>query len=481
MSEPRLLPRVVIAGLSGDSGKTVVSLALLLAARQRGLPVKAFKKGPDYIDAAWLTWASGQPARNLDSFLMGFDRAAGSFQRHAAPEGLNLVEGNRGLYDGADAQGTHSTAELAKALQAPVILVLNATKLTRTAAALVLGCQKLDPEVRIAGVVLNQVAGIRHERVLREAVETVCGVRVLGVLPRASGDSPIPGRHLGLVTPQEHCEIEGLERNLVALTRNRLDFDALWSLARDTPFLQAPTPEEPAPDGHGLIIGCVRDSAFTFYYPDNLEALTRAGAELVPVSALTDTALPPELDALYIGGGFPETHGPRLAANAPFLEALRAAARSGLPIYAECGGLMLLAQHIAWERERFRMAGVLPFGVEVCRQPQGHGYTVLEVDTPNPFFPIGLTLRGHEFHYSRILLEGSPPPTACAVRRGSGCYLRRDGVATGNVWASYTHLHALATPEWAQGLLGAARAFRHARCQQSEVWARRDKRPPSDI
>jgi len=477
VTPPGALPRVVIAGLAGDSGKTVVSLALLLAARRRGLPVQAFKKGPDYIDAAWLTWASGQPARNLDSFLMGFERAAGSFQRHATSEGLNLIEGNRGLYDGADAQGTHSTAELAKAVDAPVVLVLNATKLTRTAAALVLGCQKLDPAVRIAGVVLNQVGGVRHENVLREAIENTCGVPIVGVLPRASGDNPIPGRHLGLVTPEEHAGIEVLGRNLLALARDRLEFDALWNLARSAPPPAAPVAEAPVPDGRGLRIGYLRDSAFTFYYPENLEALTRAGAELVPVSALSDTALPPGLDALYIGGGFPETHGPRLSANQRFLGSLRAAARGGLPIYAECGGLMLLAQHIRWEGETFLMAGVLPFHLEVCPQPQGHGYTLLEVDTPNPFFPVGLLLRGHEFHYSRILPEGSPPATACAVRRGTGCGQRRDGVIVGNVWAGYTHLHALGTPEWARGLLVAARAFRLGHRQPGS----RDNRPRSDI
>jgi len=461
VSEPRPLPRVVVAGLSGDSGKTVVSLALLLAARQAGFAVQAFKKGPDYIDAAWLAWASARPARNLDSFLMGFDRAVWFFGHHAVPDGLNLIEGNRGLYDGADAQGTHSTAELAKALHAPVILVLNATKLTRTAAALVLGCQKLDPGVRIAGVILNQVAGTRHEQVLREAVETACGVPVVGGLPRASGDSPIPGRHLGLVTPEEHPRMEELGRNLAELVRGRLDFEAVMTIARQAPPLAAPVagPPEP-PDGRGLRIGYVRDSAFTFYYPENLEVLARAGAELIPASALLDATLPPGLDALYIGGGFPETHGARLAANQPFLAALRTAAQAGLPIYAECGGLMLLSEAILWEGQSHPMAGVLPFRVEVCRQPQGHGYTELEVDSANPFFPLGARLRGHEFHYSRVLPEATPLGAACAVRRGTGCWAGRDGIVAGPVWASYTHLHAVATPEWAEGLILAARKFR---------------------
>jgi cobyrinic acid a,c-diamide synthase len=315
--------------------------------------------------------------------------------------------------------------------------------------------------VWIAGVVLNQVAGSRHEKVLRETIEEACGVPVVGVLPRASGDSPIPGRHLGLVTPEEHPQMEELERNLVELARGRLDLAAVTTIARQAPPLASPPAGLPEPpDGRSLRIGYVSDSAFTFYYPENLEILARAGTELIPVSALLDAALPPALDALYIGGGFPETHGARLAANRPFLAALRTAAQAGLPIYAECGGLMLLSEAILWGDTSHPMAGVLPFRVEVCGQPQGHGYTVLEVDTPNPFFPLGVKLRGHEFHYSRALPETTAPATACSVSRGTGCWAGRDGILSGNVWAAYTHLHAVASPEWAEGVIRAAWRFR---------------------
>ena len=454
-----LWPRLVVAGLSGDSGKTLVCLGLCLMAKAAGAPVRAFKKGPDYIDAAWLRWASGHAARNLDTFLMGFEGAVSSFRRQALPDGVNIIEGNRGLNDGSDARGTHSTGELAKALAAPVLLVVNATKVTRTLAACILGCQKLDAEVRIAGVVLNQVGGQRHEGVLRQAVESICGLPVLGVLPRASGDALLPGRHLGLVTPDEHPRIGELRQNVLGLVGGRLDFERIWAVALRAPALGQAEACPTAPDGQGLKVGYLRDSAFTFYYPENLEALEAAGAELVPVSALSAAALPPDLDALYIGGGFPETHGAALAGNRGFLESVREAAHRGLPIYAECGGLMLLSRAILWEGHSYRMAGVLPFEVQVCPSPQGHGYVLLSVDRPNPFFPQGLRLRGHEFHYSRILLEGEPPPTACAVERGSGCYQARDGVVVKNVLASYTHLHALGTPEWATCLLATARTF----------------------
>jgi len=453
------MPRLAVAGLSGESGKTLVSLALLFEAGRKEIPVRAFKKGPDYIDAAWLGWASGRPARNLDTYLMGFDRVARSFARNGIPSGLNLIEGNRGLYDGLDARGTHSTAELAKLLRAPVVLVVNGTKVTRTAAAPVLGCQKLDPEVWIAGVILNQVAGSRHERVMREAIETACQVPVLGVIPRAPEGILLSTRHLGLVTPREFAGRDALARNLLDHVASHLEFDRLLAIARRAPPLESPALPAPRSDTGGEVtIGYLNDSAFSFYYPENLEALRAGGARLAPISALAADTLPVELDALYIGGGFPETHAQELSENSGLLGSIRRAARTGLPVYAECGGLMLLSRALTWRGFRYPMAGVFDFEVVVCDMPQGHGYTELLVDRPNPFFALGTHLKGHEFHYSKIVLDGPEPLTACAVRRGSGCFDGRDAVVSGNVWAAYTHLHALATPEWAQAFMGQASA-----------------------
>ncbi|MFH1810456.1 MAG: cobyrinate a,c-diamide synthase, partial [Pseudomonadota bacterium] len=458
-STKRRAPRLVVAGLAGDSGKTLVSMLLLLAARQRGLAVRGFKKGPDYIDPSWLSWVSGHPTRSLDTFLMGFERAVASFGRHAVAERLNVIEGNRGLYDGSDAAGSHSTAELAKALQAPVLLVLNVRKVTRTAAAWLVGCQQLDPQVSIAGVVLNQVSGSRHERLLRDAIASTSEVPVLGVVPRIR-DALLPGRHLGLVPPGEHPTTGGLLASLLDVAGAAFDWERLLTIAAGAPQLDVRRPGLGAagrcPDGRGLTFGYVKDSAFSFYYPDNLDALEASGASLVPVSALSATGLPGGLDALYIGGGFPETHAAALAANVCFLQALRTAAGRGLPIYAECGGLILLSRSVIWNGQRHGLAGVFPFDVLMSAAPQGHGYVELAVDRPNPYFPAGLVLKGHEFHYSRILSEGPLPPTAGAVRRGTGCAGRRDGLVDNNVWASYTHLHALATPEWTTALVGVA-------------------------
>jgi len=453
------MPRLLIAGLSGGSGKTVVTMGLLLLLRRAGIEARAFKKGPDYIDPAWLTWASGYPARNLDAFLMGTDTVRASFAKYAVHDGVNVIEGNRGLFDGVDAAGTYSSAALAESLNAPIVLVLDATKMTRTAAALVLGCQTIDPKAAIRGVILNNVNGRRHEDVLRESIESTCSVPILGSLPRLE-DNPLPERHLGLVPPEEHDGTDAMERRLAEWMKDRVDLDALLAMARGAGQVEVRAGDRRRlPDARGLRIGYLRDAAFNFYYPENLEELERAGADLVSVSVLDAAKLPEGLHALYIGGGFPETHAREIAANGSFLESLRRACTGGLPVYAECGGLMLLARSLSWKGNSYRMADVLPVDVEACARPQGHGYCELRVDTENPFFAAGKHLRGHEFHYSRITEGPAKVNSACAVMRGTGCFAKRDGLLIHNVMAVYAHLHALATPEWAQGMITAARAF----------------------
>jgi len=458
------VPRVVVAGLSGDAGKTLAALAIVTAARDRGMPVRGFKKGPDYIDAAWLSWASQAPARNLDTFLAGPEGAVLGFCRHAvrpmgAGRALNVIEGNRGLFDGTDAAGTHSTAALARLLGAPVVLVINLRKMTATAAALVRGCQAMDSGLNVAGVILNQVAGLRHESVAREAIEQACGVPVLGAIPRLDDPGLLPGRHLGLVPPAEHAARAGVSGLLRRIAREYLDVDRLLACAEGAPALDDvgaanDGPGTPARALRPVTIGVVSDAAFSFYYPENLEALEERGARLERLSSLDDGTLPAGLSALYIGGGFPETHAEALAGNRPFLDSIRDAAARGLPIYAECGGLMLLARSVQWHGLRHAMAGVLAVDVHVLDAPQGHGYAVLRVDRPNPFFAVGEELRGHEFHYSRI--AGPLPGTACAVVRGTGCGDGRDAIVANAVWASYVHVHAAGTTAWADGMMRAA-------------------------
>jgi cobyrinic acid a,c-diamide synthase len=458
-------PRLIVAGLAGDSGKTLVALGLARALARRGRAVAPFKKGPDYIDAAWLGAAVGGVGRNLDTFFMP-PEAIGEALRRGTGADLMLVEGNRGLHDGFDTSGSHSTAELAKLLRAPVILVVDVTKMTRTAAALVIGCQALDPRVTVAGVVLNRVATARQERVIRGALEEISAPPVLGALPRLQGD-PLPGRHLGLVTAAEHPRREEALDRAAEAVEAHLDLDALLEVAATAPPLEFPDRAPVAP-GSRVRVGVFRDAAFSFYYPENLEALEEAGAELVAISPLSDRSLP-AVDALYLGGGFPEVHAERLAGNRPIRDAVRSAVQRGVPVYAECGGLMYLARELVVEGTTFPMAGALDLVLTQTPRPQGHGYVVARVDRPNPFFAEDACLRGHEFHYSRVDGGDDRTRTVLQLERGQGVENGRDGVVTGRVFASYLHLHALGTPAWAPSLLAQARTYQRERLAATAV------------
>jgi len=466
---------MLIAGLRGDSGKTLASLGLVAGWARQGRRVAAFKKGPDYIDAAWLSRAAGRPCRNLDLFLMSPQTVVRSFVGSTAGADLALIEGNRGLFDGMDAQGTYSTAALAKLLSCPVVLAVDCSKSTRTVAAMVLGCQRLDPQVSIRGVILNQTAGPRHDSVVREALEQVCGLPVLGAIPRLP-EQLFPQRHLGLVPPQEHEHVPRAIDAAAAAAEQYLDLSALASVAESAPPLEgirdwglgigepsrcvSSSPQSPIPNPSPLArIGVCRDAAFQFYYPENLEALAREGAHLIDISPLRDGGLP-DVDALYIGGGFPETLAPALAENQPFLRSLRGAVEQGLPVYAECGGAVFLGRALVVHENRYPMAGVLPVDFAFGAKPQGHGYAVLETVQGNPFFRVGESVRGHEFHYTYMQV---PPPEgltfAFQVRRGYGFDGQRDGLSLGNVLATYTHVHALGTENWAPSLVRAAARF----------------------
>jgi cobyrinic acid a,c-diamide synthase len=454
-------PRVVIAGLRGGSGKTTLSLGLVAAWRQRVGEVVPFKKGPDYIDAGWLALAAGQPCYNLDPYMMSGEQILDSFWQHVQNAEAAVIEGNRGLFDGMDADGSCSTAELAKLLQAPVLLVVDGTMVTRTAAAAVLGCQHLDPEVAIQGVVLNRVAGPRHQEMLKTTIERYCRVPVVGAIPKLKEDD-FPERHMGLVTALEHPEAREAIFARIQVVERYLDLEKVLTIADQAPPLtwEPVYPRKRASKAYRQpTIGIIRDSAFQFYYPENLEALERRGARLVTINALQDTFLP-ELDGLYIGGGFPETHAEQLAANDQLRERLRSAIEAGLPVYAECGGLMYLGRNLEIEGKTYPMVQALPMDFRLEQKPQGHGYTELEVVNTNPFYPVGTTLRGHEFHYSRVTrFELNPESLAFAMRRGSGILDRKDGVCYKNTLATYSHVHAIGTPEWAEGLIRRALAY----------------------
>lgn len=447
------LPRLMVAGLAGDTGKSLVAFGLTRALVKRGLRVAPFKKGPDFIDAAWIGAAAGRPGRNLDTYLMPTAAIGGSVYAASAWAEVAVIEGNRGLFDGMDALGSHSSAELAKLIQAPVILVVNATKVTRTMAALVLGCQTMDAELDIAGVVLNRVATERHTATARQAIESTTGLPVLGALPRL--DIELPGRHLGLLPAAEHDRAEQVLDAAAAAVERYLDVDAMLSRASACvpPAAVVVEPEATQTSAH-VRIGVLRDRAFSFYYPENLEALQRAGAQLVEISPIVDQELP-AIDALYAGGGFPEVYAEELTANTSLREALRQRIDQGLPVYAECGGLMYLAKELVRDGVSHPMVGALPVVVEQMRRPQGHGYVSAQVDGDNPFYARGTRLLGHEFHYSR-LSDPDDVPTSLALERGQGVGQGRDGLCLGSVMASYTHVHALGAPQWATGLVRAA-------------------------
>jgi cobyrinic acid a,c-diamide synthase len=448
------LPRIIVAGLAGDTGKSLVTLGLARTLVRRGRRVAPFKKGPDFIDVAWLEAAARAPGRNLDTYLMSPATIIASVERASRGADLALVEGNRGLFDGVDARGSHSTAQLAKLIGAPVLLVVNCAKATRTVAAQVLGCRALDPELALAGVILNRVGTRRQEAVIREAVLRDAGVPVLGSIPRLEGQL-LPSRHLGLVCAGEHPEREAALEALAAAVEQHVDVDAVCAVAASAGGMPgAVIPEPPRRQGHARV-GVLRDAAFSFYYPENLESLEAAGAELVWISPLADRALP-AIDALYAGGGFPEEYAEALAANEELRRALAAAIEAGLPVWAECGGLMYLSRAIRRDGRDYPMVGALPIAVDHTPRPQGHGYMAVTVDRPNPFLPVGARLVGHEFHYSRIAAGAQLPETVLSVERGVGLGQGRDGLAVGNVVATYLHLHALGTPEWAPALVRAA-------------------------
>jgi len=468
-------PRIIIAGMRGGAGKTTVSLGVISALKKQGRSIVPFKKGPDYIDAGWLSAASGHPCFNLDAFLITKEKILSSFIGHFGNAECAVIEGNRGLYDGMDAEGTYSTAELAKTLRAPVILVLDCTKVTRTAAAMLLGMILFDPKVKIRGVVLNQVAGLRHEKVIREAIRKYCKIPVVGAIPKLRGEQ-LSERHMGLTPFQEHPDVKKVVAYTAQIAEKYLDLATLWQIAKSAPSLQAAHKTDGnrqkkkdflpvAPSRLAAVrIGIIRDSAFQFYYPENFEELEKRGARLIEISALKAKKLP-DIDALYIGGGFPETHAIALAKNRAFRSAVKEAAGAGLPVYAECGGLMYLGEALVIDNRTFAMAGIFPLRFSLEKKPQAHGYTIARIERANPFYKRGTVLKGHEFHYSAVSLSKRrlKMQFAFKMERGEGIMAQRDGICFKNVLATYTHLHALGSPEWAEGMVQAAKEYRRGR------------------
>ena len=461
----------LISAAHKSSGKTTVSIGLAAALSARGVAVQTFKKGPDYIDPMWLSQATGRPCRNLDLYLSDENACRHSFAEFGSDADAVIVEGNKGLYDGLAVDGSNSNAALAHALDLPVILVIDCRGMIRGVAPLVLGYQAFDPQLNIAGVILNRVGGPRHERKLREVLACYTKVPVLGAIPETP-ELSLTERHLGLMPSNEDPEAADKIATLARITARCVDIDALLALCPAAPTglaLAAPVIPFPArtkrPTETGTLrVGVVRDRAFGFYYPDDLDALRAAGGDLHFIDSLRDDRLP-ELDALFIGGGFPETLGASLEANAALRAALRRAIDGGLPTYAECGGLMYLSRGIQWQGRRYEMVGAIAAETTVRPKPVGRGYVELEATTEHPWWPAGTRLRGHEFHYSAIDALPEQSRFGWTVRRGYGIDGQRDGLRQGNLFASYAHLRSIPGEpgrNWAAAFLAFA-----ARCRKS--------------
>lgn len=489
-----------ISAISGGGGKTLVSLGLARLLANKGYNVKPFKKGPDYIDSKWLSLAARKEATNLDLFLLDrnqiktlFENSLANAQNNDGSPLIALIEGNRGLFDGLDESGSCSTAELCKIIDSPVILGIDCSKMTRTIAAILQGIINFDKNIHVKGVVLNRVGSLRHEKILIKSVEQYTNLKIIGALPRLE-INPLPERHMG-ISCQDNMfsdESEKILEQLSLFVDKYIDISHLLSIAKEITYaatepvipLETSDPQNfsilettkqenitsdrkvnPAPK-----IGYVYDKALWFYYPENLSALEDSGCELVKFSILDDSPdninKLKDVDGIYLGGGFPEDHADVISAN-PILGLFSRYASRNMPIYAECGGLIILSNRLHIKNTYFKMAEVFPLSVHWHSKPQGLGYVEATVKAENPFFKLATVVRGHEFHYSSCIFEKMESNWALELKRGKGiCKLenketsrRIDGLLKGNVWASYMHIFAPAVPDWAPSFASACKKF----------------------
>jgi len=441
------LSAVVIGGTHSGVGKTTITLGIIGALRRRGLTIQAFKVGPDFIDPLHHGHASGRPSRNLDGWMLGAGTNRRRFAIATSDADVAVIEGVMGLYDGSEGKSDRgSTAEMAKLLDLPVVLVIDAGAMARSAAALIHGYVSFDPGVRIVGVILNNVGGAAHADMIRDAAGD--SIPILGALPRVP-DLVIPERHLGLHLPHE-ARRDYVEQ-VANLIEDHVDLDQLLRTSR---IPRRAARAEPAPPNARARIGVARDEAFCFYYADNLELLEQAGAELVEFSPISDP-LPADLDGLYFGGGYPELHAKELAGNTGTTAAVREFAGSGGPIYAECGGLMYLAEQLRVDGSAYPMCGILPFDTKM---PAALKIAYVEVETTGGLFGPGRRARGHLFHSSEI--SGREPESRCYRLRTSRGDQGEDGYQYRNALASYVHLHFASDPGLAPALVDRCAAFR---------------------
>lgn len=453
------MPSLYLSAAHKSSGKTTLTLGLARTLRARGLTVQTFKKGPDYIDPIWHGQASARPCYNLDFHMMGVASIRTLFARHAATADIALIEGNKGLYDGMDLEGGDSNAALAKLLGTPVVLVVDTQGMTRGVAPLLQGYQSFDRGVDIAGVILNRVGGPRHEDKLRAVIERYTDLPVLGAVPR-DACLHIEERHLGLIPGNESEGAEARIEAIATLVGAQVDVDGLVRLARRAALPSPPDTVPSPPNGAGLRIACAQDRAFGFYYQEDLDTLRDAGVELLRLNTLEDAHLP-EVDGLILGGGFPEVFIEALEANRSLRDDIRRAIEDGLPVYAECGGLMYLSRSIAWEGRRGEMVGIVPADCVMGDRPVGRGYALLDGTGSSALAPSAVRMPAHEFHHSHLVGLPEGLTYAYRVRRGHGIDGRHDGYVYKNLLASYCHRRGTGEQGWIAPFLDKVRA--HAR------------------
>lgn len=456
------MAHLYLAATQKSSGKTTLGIGLIRELSRRGRPVQPFKKGPDYIDPLWLARAAGGRAcHNLDYHTMSVDEIRGDFSRRLDASTLGVIEGNVGLFDSPNVEGAGSNAELAKLLQAPVLLVINCQGMGRGIAPLLLGYRAFDPDLLITGIILNKVGGGRHETNLRRVIEHYTELPVLGAVPRDAGLA-IEERHLGLIPSNEAESVEATVESIRRAVADTVDVDEILSIADRAPILdwQALSPPRSERSGSLIRIGIARDEIFGFYYPDDLANLERAGAELVSFSPLADASLP-AVDAIILGGGFPESGMRELEENRAMRQSIADFIGDGGVAYAECGGLMYLCQQLHWGGESRRMCGVLDADVAMHERPQGRGYVRLRETEACPWPRTPADAReicAHEFHHSAIVAPRADWRFAFDVLRGTGVDGLHDGIIQHNLLASYTHLRDVGGVNWTRRFVDRVRS-----------------------
>ncbi len=443
------MAHLLISAAHKSSGKTVLSLGICAALREKGLNIQAFKKGPDYIDAIWLKEASGRSCYNLDFWTQSKAEIRSMFATHSLNTDISIIEGNKGLHDGLATDGSNSNAALAKLIDAPVVLVLDTRGTIRGVAPLVLGYQQFDPEINIAGIILNFVGGNRHAAKLTAALEHYTDIPILGTVQR-SAELELVERYLGLMPSNEDKLAQEKILRIAKTLSQQIDLDRLVEIANTTATKvnKKNTNVTPTETSH-LKVAYAKDEAFGFYYADDLDTFAQHGAELLAFDTLQDSRLPEAAHALFIGGGFPEKRMQQLAANKKMKQSIQNAIEQGMPAYAECGGLMYLCKSIIYNSEQAEMVGIIQADCEMHTKPIGRGYTLLENDSQHPWPNCSNeSIPGHEFHYSKLNNIPTDTTFAYQVKRGFGVNGEYDGIVHKNLLACYAHQRNTLKNQW---------------------------------